>query len=335
MASHPPGRLLLSAPSTGLPRSENAIRTRTKKAPCSGGVPCDRCQHSQATCILDEYSDGRRKAGIERRLEVLERDRCLLMGLVGSIRNDNEHELNRALDSIRRNDSLDEIRQSLAESQAPGELEHDQQEVRTHPCPNLLHHALNDDTCGMGKNMLGWQYLVEIADCAQELMIRRNTFIARAREQDQEISRALNVAIIGSLSVPPVAFASLHQLSIMPEPTCERPPQDHSEGDMWFPYPLKSDSVSTHGNCVTNALFNLQLILWDVSNSLFGASGQQLRSSSEDMANAFKQRLEEWALQIPECAMLETGKPTPAILDMQLVVVILSSPLYPTTNTAS
>lgn len=54
----------------------------------------------------------------------------------------------------------------------------------------------------MGKHMLGWQYLVEIAEGAQQLIARRSAIAARADERAQELLRALDTAITGSFSAP-------------------------------------------------------------------------------------------------------------------------------------
>lgn len=54
----------------------------------------------------------------------------------------------------------------------------------------------------MGKHMLGWQYLVEIADCSRELTARRNATMREDDQESQELTRALDIAITGAISVP-------------------------------------------------------------------------------------------------------------------------------------
>ncbi|KAL4807269.1 hypothetical protein BDV18DRAFT_115137 [Aspergillus unguis] len=177
----------------------------------------------------------------------------------------------------------------------------------------------------MGKHMLGWQYLVEIADCARELIARRNALAAKVDRKAQELLHALDLAIAGSFSAPSVAFPNQQKSSIMPKPTSYIfLPRDHSPTDTWYSYPTVPGAIGApvpgHSNCVNAELFNLQVILWEISNNPF-QSIEQLCATNEEMAFNFHQRLKQWVLQLPDCLThmsLLDGAPTPAILDMHL-----------------
>ncbi|KAL4913289.1 hypothetical protein BDW62DRAFT_214378 [Aspergillus aurantiobrunneus] len=162
----------------------------------------------------------------------------------------------------------------------------------------------------MGKHMLGWQHLIEIADCARQLMARRNTIAAGDNENAQKLARTLDTAISGSFSAPAAAFPSLHKPSIMPRPTTYRYlPRDHNPEDVWCPYTNDHGTVvptpePAHSNCVSTGLFNLANML-----------------TNEEMAYTFHWRLKQWELELPECLMhasLVNNAPTPAMLDMHL-----------------
>ncbi|KAL4923076.1 uncharacterized protein BDV17DRAFT_278081 [Aspergillus undulatus] len=181
----------------------------------------------------------------------------------------------------------------------------------------------------MGKHALAWQYLSEIADLTRELMKWRNAITARADNDHWELARALDTAVTGSFSAPQVAFPGLHQppivLKAMPEPTtCRLLSQDHDSEDMWCPYTIGKGEmkgpVPAHSNCVSTELFNLQLILWEISNNPF-RSIEQLSFTSVEMTVIFHQRLEQWLRELLECltlASLLNSAPTPALLDMHL-----------------
>ncbi|KAL4987083.1 hypothetical protein BDW68DRAFT_188302 [Aspergillus falconensis] len=182
-------------------------------------------------------------------------------------------------------------------------------------------------TLVMGKHMLSWQYLVEIADCARQLQARRNAIAVRADEKAQELLYALDTAVTGSFSALSVTFPSLHKPTIMPKPIIYNlRPQDHTQNDMWWPYAVEDGSpgmpvpVPAHSNCVSTELLKLQLVLWEISNNPY-QSIEQLCCTKEEMAEIFHQRLKQWVLELPEClthsGLLDNAS-TPAVLDMHL-----------------
>ncbi|KAL4958509.1 hypothetical protein BDW69DRAFT_153724 [Aspergillus filifer] len=181
----------------------------------------------------------------------------------------------------------------------------------------------------MGKHALAWQYLSEIATCTRDLTVRRDALTAKGDIRHREMEHALDIAITGSFSAPNVAFPGLHQppivLKAMPEPTtCRTLPPIHDVEDMWCPYTIEKEFITlpvpAHSGCVSTELFNLQLILWEISNNPF-RSVEQLSFTNEEMANNFHQRLKQWAMELPACLTLTSvlsSTPTPALLDMHL-----------------
>lgn len=55
----------------------------------------------------------------------------------------------------------------------------------------------------MGKDRLGWQYLVETADCMQQVMKKQRKMIADAKEHGDEMARSIDVAFAGLSSFIP------------------------------------------------------------------------------------------------------------------------------------
>ncbi|EAA58037.1 hypothetical protein AN6062.2 [Aspergillus nidulans FGSC A4] len=447
MSSRPFERPLLPVPSAVASPVGNTIRPRIKKASlactecrkrkskamlsCVGlPPPCERCRRQKIECILDEESDRRRRGVLERRLDVLEQDRTLLVRLVDIIRDGSQEEASRVLNYIRSDASLDDIRRFLAQSPSPSEAEHvprqrfsplyhvpawpwtsvtDDSNYISHLisiyfswnspvlkwierdlfirdmqsgnidspfCSPFLVNAILAVACCycdvpetnsasdvvppgrldffdeakrllgqeegkfsltsfqgrsastwiMGKHMLSWQYLVEIADCARQLQARRNAIAVSADEKAQELLLALDTAITGSFSALSI-FPSLHKASIMPKPTLyDLRPRHHTPKDVWWPYGVEDGSpampvpIPAHSNCVSTELLKLQLVLWEISNNPFQSIGQ-LCCTKEEMAEIFHQRLKQWVTELPEClthASLLDSASTPAVLDMHL-----------------
>ncbi|KAL4910340.1 hypothetical protein BDW74DRAFT_144905 [Aspergillus multicolor] len=446
MSSRPFERPLLPVPSAVASPVGNIIRPRVKKASlactecrkrkskCVGlPPPCERCRRLNTECILDEESDRRRRGVLERRLDALEQDRTLLVGLVDSIRDGSQEEASRVLSYIRSDASLEDIRQYLAQSSSPTESEHvpkqrfsplyhvpawpwtsvtDDSNYISHLislyfswnspvqtwidrdlfirdmqsgnkdsqfCSPFLVNAVLAVACCychlsetssvfgvilpgkqdfhdeakrlldqeegnlsltsfqgrcelylstwiMGKHMLGWQYLVDIADCARQLMAQRNAITLGADKDAHELLYAFDTAITGSFSA-----LSLHKQSNMPKPTTYNLlPPDHNPKDVWWPYTVEDGSeimpvpVPAHSNCVSAELLKLHMVLWDISNNPF-QSIEQLCSTKEEMADIFHERLKQWALELPGClteASLLDSAPIPAVLDMHAIINI-------------
>ncbi|KAA8649311.1 hypothetical protein EYZ11_007050 [Aspergillus tanneri] len=171
-------------------------------------------------------------------------------------------------------------------------------------------------TCIIGKDRLGWKYLVEIGDCARQLAARRSRLVAEARDKMQ-MDRALNTAVFGLFSLTPTAALTLQKPPVMKKPSLDRKhsPGDHDPGDTWVSYPMRTGPVPAHTNCVTNALFELQLIAWDISNYLFDEPHPY--ADVEAMVDSFHDRLERWSSRIPQC--ISVGhETTPAAMDMHM-----------------
>jgi hypothetical protein len=55
----------------------------------------------------------------------------------------------------------------------------------------------------MGKDRLGWQYLVEIADCARQFINKREIFLKEANDEVEEVSRSIDTTLHGLFSLNP------------------------------------------------------------------------------------------------------------------------------------
>lgn len=57
--------------------------------------------------------------------------------------------------------------------------------------------------CVMGKDRLGWQYLVETADCMNQVMRKQQKMILDAKEQSKDMEWSINIAFSGLSSFIP------------------------------------------------------------------------------------------------------------------------------------
>ncbi|KAJ5584949.1 uncharacterized protein N7459_004749 [Penicillium hispanicum] len=180
--------------------------------------------------------------------------------------------------------------------------------------------ALGDiytSTCVVGKDRQGWNYLVQISETVREMMLRRPRIIAKAGERAEEMARAFDNAVFGLFNLTPIATLSLQKPALMKKPIdLDRFPQNHDPKDMWMPYPKQSEPAPAHTNCGINGLFDLMLIVWDVSNYFFGDQ-QPPKSDIPGQVSHFHQRMEEWTSNLPECIDFDHA-PTPAIMDMHM-----------------
>ncbi|KAL4808649.1 hypothetical protein BDV18DRAFT_157592 [Aspergillus unguis] len=165
-------------------------------------------------------------------------------------------------------------------------------------------------TYGMGKEMLGWHYLVEITTIVRELIARREIIIKRAGEAAHEMARALDRTISGSFCLAPFSWTTSQKQTLMPQPKLAHFPEDH-ETNAWWPYPLKLEPVPAHVNCLTNALLDLQFIEWDIAS----CSAAGIQTTDQEDANAIHNRLKDWARHLPGCISVQSSSP-PAILDL-------------------
>ena len=186
----------------------------------------------------------------------------------------------------------------------------------------------------MGKDRLGWKYLVEVGDSTRQILARRSHFIAKA-ERRQEAVRVFDTTMFGLFnltssvrSLPHVkwhcltsfirtATMMLQQPAVMEKPQLKPSPGDHTQNTARVPYPLPSEPpVPEHARCVMPALLDLQLIVSDIS-TFFGEEHLQPQYRDiEAMVDSFYRNLKQWSLHIPECISLG-NESTPAVMDMQ------------------
>ncbi|CAI7654529.1 unnamed protein product [Penicillium pancosmium] len=169
--------------------------------------------------------------------------------------------------------------------------------------------------CVMGKDRLGWQYLVEIAECARQFINRREFFIRETKGDVQEVSRSIDTALHGLFSLNPVATLSLQKPSIIKRPQLEYFPEYHHPADNWTPYPRQADALLAHTNCVKNGSFDLSVIMWEVSDYLFG--DDKPPTPDVTVIEGFYERLRMWTEALPEC-IDQKSNVTPGVMDLHM-----------------
>uniref|UniRef100_A0A093VRN9 Nitrogen assimilation transcription factor nirA n=1 Tax=Talaromyces marneffei PM1 TaxID=1077442 RepID=A0A093VRN9_TALMA len=94
-------------------RPKNASRAcnecQKRKIKCIGSNPCKNCHENSLYCEINDETDGRRRFALKRKVEDLEQDRHMLLGLIEALR-DNGYQAGQLLGLIRNNASVDDIR---------------------------------------------------------------------------------------------------------------------------------------------------------------------------------------------------------------------------------
>ncbi|KAJ5979878.1 hypothetical protein N7481_007176 [Penicillium waksmanii] len=112
-----------------------------------------------------------------------------------------------------------------------------------------------------------------------------------------------------------VATLSLQKPSIIKRPQLEYFPQDHHPADKWTPYPRQADALLAHTNCVKNGTFDLGIIMWEVSDYLFG--DEKPASLDATKIEGFYDRLQNWAEGLPKC-IDQKSNATPGVMDLHM-----------------
>ncbi|GAM37203.1 C6 transcription factor [Talaromyces pinophilus] len=98
-------------------RPKNASRAcnecQKRKIKCIGSNPCKNCHENSLFCEINDETDGRRRFALKRKVEDLEQDRHLLLGLIEALRDDG-YQSTQLLALIRSNASLDDIRVAIS-----------------------------------------------------------------------------------------------------------------------------------------------------------------------------------------------------------------------------
>jgi hypothetical protein len=187
----------------------------------------------------------------------------------------------------------------------------------------------------MGKDRLGWQYLLHAADAMNQVMNKRQRMIKDAKEQSEEMARSIDGAISGLSSFIPLVpnyaptdsgcneiiliICRTSALCFQKPPLIKKPvafthfPEDHDPSDTWTPYPRQTESIPAHTNCVINAHSNLATVIWDICDYLF--RDDKPPTVDIEVIDSFHQRLQEVTSNLPNCIRL--GQ-TPTVGAMEL-----------------
>ncbi|OJJ48145.1 hypothetical protein ASPZODRAFT_62889 [Penicilliopsis zonata CBS 506.65] len=85
--------------------SRACTQCRRRKVKCTGETPCRNCIDNRLGCRIDEENDGRRRLSAKRKIESLQQDRDLLLGLLEILRGGSSGRVAEVLDVIRLGDS--------------------------------------------------------------------------------------------------------------------------------------------------------------------------------------------------------------------------------------
>ena len=88
-------------------------------------------------------------------------------------------------------------------------------------------------------------------------------------------------------------------------------------GDKWTNYPALTEKTKSHNHCVFKAMYDVSLITYDLTWSLFGNEKRKFNARSVEKAEDAFARLSKWYKGFPDC--LEVTNAPPHILSLQFV----------------
>lgn len=94
-------------------------------------------------------------------------------------------------------------------------------------------------------------------------------------------------------------------------------PKHDVHQDTWHPYPLSSDVVKSHRECLFTALCDIGEIIHDLSLSLFKDNNQTLDTKFAQLAEELHSRLRAWYEGMPDCLAIPDAPPH--VLSLQSV----------------
>ncbi|KAF5862069.1 hypothetical protein ETB97_012216 [Aspergillus alliaceus] len=170
----------------------------------------------------------------------------------------------------------------------------------------------------MGKDRLGWIYLVRATKAVPVLRSTRHELLGNVDLPEPVITRLLDRLELGLFSSTVLSCLCHQRRPPMDKPTHIRLPVHQGGGKEWFPYPRQVDPVpAAHTNCVINQRAALGEIAWDLSYGLFGDDARSPRADMKELATLCYGRLLQWNNDLPEC-MRCTDDSVPEVLSLHM-----------------
>lgn len=88
--------------------------------------------------------------------------------------------------------------------------------------------------------------------------------------------------------------------------------------DKWTNYPVLTEKTKSHNHCLFKAMYDVSLITYDLTWSLFGNEERKFDARFVEKAEGAFARLYEWYSELPNC--LEITNAPPHVLSLQFVL---------------
>ncbi|KAJ5325685.1 uncharacterized protein N7506_008787 [Penicillium brevicompactum] len=172
-------------------------------------------------------------------------------------------------------------------------------------------------SCMIGKDRAGWAYYGQLAYATQELSRRHRLPPDGADEETIRGISAIDNALWGIFNFASVTALAYQKGALISAPRHRhRTPEHDVHQDTWHPYPMGSDVVKSHRECLFTALCDMGQIIHELSLSLFKDNSQTLDIEFSRVAEELHGRLRAWYEDLPDC--LATSDATPHVLSLHM-----------------
>ncbi|KAL4902736.1 hypothetical protein BDW74DRAFT_169327 [Aspergillus multicolor] len=162
-------------------------------------------------------------------------------------------------------------------------------------------------TAHIGKDRLGWWYLVRASEAFRMLKARQDEMFAGVDVPQESLTRAMNRLEPGLFCVSTMTANAFLKPPPLDKPIGITLPSQHD------------DPVLGHKNCVLNECARLSKIVWDITQFLTDADheGKHPRADMEVAVQEWHQELNDWITDLPSCLVL-SDQAIPSVLDLHM-----------------
>ncbi|KAJ5291801.1 hypothetical protein N7478_001052 [Penicillium angulare] len=145
-------------------------------------------------------------------------------------------------------------------------------------------------TCMMGKDRSGWIYHGQLVHAVQELAQNHHPAESDSDQTTLRTSQATDTVIWGIFNLASMTALSYQKRGSLTIPNHPYPPiRQDVHREKWTNYPLQSDQITSHSQCLFNAFCKLSVLTYELSWLFFGKDKARLNKkfveSTENVYN--------------------------------------------------
>ncbi|KAJ5097012.1 hypothetical protein N7456_007733 [Penicillium angulare] len=147
-------------------------------------------------------------------------------------------------------------------------------------------------TCMMGKDRSGWIYHGRLVHAVQELAQNHHPAESDSDQTTLRISQTTDTAIWGLFNLASMTALSYQKGGMLTIPNHPYPPiRPDVHREKWTNYPLQSDQITSHSQCLFNAFCKLSVLTYELSWLFFGKDNARLNKEFVESTESVYNRL--------------------------------------------